>query len=73
MEVSGQLHSPAAPYSRESVAGTHCTGGWVGPRASLGTRVRKNLSPAGNRTLAVQSVAHFYTHSGIQARFKMQL
>ena len=32
--MRGQRHAPAAPYSRER-PGTHCTGGWVGPRAGL--------------------------------------
>ena len=32
--VRGQLHAPAALYPRER-PGTHCTGGWVGPRAGL--------------------------------------
>jgi hypothetical protein len=34
MRVGGQLHAPAAlpPGKR---AGTHCIGGWVGPRAGL--------------------------------------
>ena len=32
--VSGQQHSPAVLYPRER-PGTHCTGGWVGPRVSL--------------------------------------
>ena len=32
--VSGQQHAPAVLYSRERL-GTHCTGGLVGPRASL--------------------------------------
>ena len=32
--VSGQQHTPAALYPRER-AGTHFTGGWVGPRAGL--------------------------------------
>jgi hypothetical protein len=30
----GQRHAPAVLYPRER-AGTHCTGGWVGPRAGL--------------------------------------
>jgi len=30
----GQLHAPAALYPRER-PGTHCTGGWVNPRAGL--------------------------------------
>ena len=32
--VRGQRHAPAALYPREK-PGTHCTGGWVGPRAGL--------------------------------------
>jgi len=32
--VRDQRHAPGASYPRES-PGTHCTGGWVGLRASL--------------------------------------
>ena len=32
--MSGQQHAPAALYPRER-PGTHCTGGWVGPRAGV--------------------------------------
>ena len=32
--ASGRQHAPAALYPRER-PGTHCTGGWVGPRAGL--------------------------------------
>jgi len=32
--VRGQRHASVAPYPRERL-GTHCTGGWVGPRAGL--------------------------------------
>ena len=32
--VRGQRHAPAALYPRER-PGTHCTGGWVGPRTGL--------------------------------------
>jgi hypothetical protein len=35
--VSGQLHAPAYLYPRGRTPGTHCTGGWVGPRAGLDT------------------------------------
>jgi len=42
--VSGQRHAPAALYPRER-PGTHCTGGWVGPRAGLDGR--KISSPPG--------------------------
>jgi hypothetical protein len=34
MEVSVQLHAPAT-LPREKAPGTHCIGGWVGPRAGL--------------------------------------
>jgi hypothetical protein len=40
MGVSGQHHAPAALYPWEWTPGTHCTGGWVGPRASLGAEAR---------------------------------
>jgi hypothetical protein len=32
--LGGQRHAPAALYPQER-PGTHCTGGWVGPRAGL--------------------------------------
>ena len=32
--VRGQHHAPAALYPQER-PGTHCTGGWAGPRAGL--------------------------------------
>jgi hypothetical protein len=35
MDVSGQLHTPAALNPGEGVPGTHRIGTWVGPRASL--------------------------------------
>jgi hypothetical protein len=52
MEVSGQLHAPAAlPPGKDTLAGTHWTGGWVGPRAVLNTvEKRKVRSLRLNRT-----------------------
>jgi len=41
--VRGQRHVPAALNPRER-PGTHCTGGWVGPRAGLG-RCGKSAPP----------------------------
>jgi hypothetical protein len=35
--VSGQHHAPAALYPRRKTPGTHWPGGWVDPRAGLGT------------------------------------
>jgi hypothetical protein len=60
MEVSGQLHDPAAlPPS------THWTGGWVGPRAVLDAVVKRKIpSPrqeSNPRTPIVQPVAQRYT------------
>ena len=45
--VSGQQHAPAALYPQERPC-THCTGGWVGPRAGLDGR--KISSPTGIRS-----------------------
>jgi hypothetical protein len=46
MGVSGQRHAPAALYPRGKDPRTHCSGGWVGPRAGLDTEARgKILSP----------------------------
>jgi hypothetical protein len=48
--LSGQRHAPAALYPRERTPGTHCTGGWVGPRAGLDTEAGgKILSPLSGR------------------------
>ena len=46
--VSGQSHSPAALPPRKRT-GTHCIGGWVGPRAGLGGYV-KSRPPTGIRS-----------------------
>ena len=46
--VKGQRHAPAALYPRER-HGTHCTGGWVGPRGRSG-QVRKISPPTGIRS-----------------------
>jgi hypothetical protein len=49
----------------ERIPGTHCTGGWVGPRAGLNLEVRgKILSPAGDRT----QIARHYTDWATPAR-----
>jgi hypothetical protein len=65
MGVSGQRHAPAALCPGERTPGTHCTGGWVGLRASLGTEVRgiilcpcRGLNPV---RLVIQSVVRHYT------------
>jgi hypothetical protein len=43
MGVSGQHHAPAALYPRGKDPGTHCTGGWVGPKAGLDAGARRKI------------------------------
>jgi hypothetical protein len=50
--VRGQRHAPASLYPRER-PGTHCTGGWVGPRAGL-NRCGKSRPPPGFDSRSVQ-------------------
>ena len=57
--VRGQRHAPAGLYPRER-PGTHCTGGWVGPRAGL-DRCGKSRPPPGFDPRTVQPVASRYT------------
>jgi hypothetical protein len=62
MGVSGQRHAPAALCPRGKIPGTHCTGGWVSPRAGLDAGVEEKSSAlVGYRTLIVQSVVRHYT------------
>jgi hypothetical protein len=58
--MGGQRHAPAAlPLERP---GTHCIGGWVGPRAAL-NGCRKSRSPPGFDPLTAQPGASRYTDS----------
>jgi hypothetical protein len=65
MEVSGQLHAPAAFLPRERAPRTHWIGGWVGPRAVLNTVVGRKIPSlcweSNPRTSIVQHVAKRYT------------
>jgi hypothetical protein len=62
MEVSGQLLALAVLPPRKQSPGTHCIGGWMGPRTDLAA-VGKSLAPAQNQTLIpIQLTAHFYTY-----------
>jgi hypothetical protein len=46
----------------ERTPDTHCTGGWVGPRAGLAQRIEeKSFAPAGDRTPITQPVVRHYT------------
>jgi hypothetical protein len=44
MEVSGQLHAPAALSSGKDPRYLLDRGGWVGPRAVLDTVVKRKIS-----------------------------
>jgi hypothetical protein len=57
--VGGQYHVPSALPTGQR-PGTHCLGGWLGPRAGLDGR-RKSPSPPGFDPRSVQPVASRYT------------
>ena len=63
--MSGQQHAPAILYPRKK-PGTHCTEGWVRPRARLD---RRNISPppgsGPHRHLANMELRHLLTLSGL--------
>jgi hypothetical protein len=40
MEVSGQIHAPAALPSQGRSPNTHCIGGWVGPGTGLVSKIK---------------------------------
>jgi hypothetical protein len=65
MEVSGQLHAPAALPPRKEPLGTHWIGDGVGPRAVLNAVVKRKIpSPrrkSNPRTPIFQPVAQRYT------------
>jgi hypothetical protein len=71
MEVSGQFQAPAALPVRVRAPGTHCIGGWVGPRAVLEVVVKRKIpSPrqkSNTRTPIVQSVVKRYSDWAITA------
>jgi hypothetical protein len=72
MGVSGQRHAPAALWPWERTPDTHCTGGWVGPRAGLDTEDRGNIlclcwGSNLNRPV-IQSVARHYTELYVYVR-----
>jgi hypothetical protein len=70
MEVSGQLHAPAALPQGKS-PGTHWIGGWVGSRAILDAVVKRKISSSRResnpRTPIVKPVAQRYTDWAITA------
>jgi len=48
MEVSGQLHVPVALPPGKEAPIIIWIGGWVGPKANVGTVKRKNPCPVSN-------------------------
>ena len=62
--VSGQQHAPAVLYRRER-PGTHCTGGWVGPKGRSGRA--ENIVPTGIRSRTVEPVAQSLYRLSYQA------
>jgi hypothetical protein len=59
--VGGQRHAPAAlPLGKRP--GTHCVGGWVGPKVGV-DGCGKSRPPTGIRSRTVQAVASCYTDS----------
>jgi len=57
--MCGQSQAPAA-LTLGKRPGTHCTGGWVGPRGMC-ARMRELLPPPGFDTRTIQHVASRYT------------
>jgi hypothetical protein len=70
MEVSGQLHAPAALPPGKS-PGTHWIAGWMGPRAVLNAVVKRKIPSShresNRRTPIVHPVAQRYTDWTITA------
>jgi hypothetical protein len=60
MGVRGQRHASAALYPLQK-PGTHCTGGWVGPRTGL-DKSEKFHPPPGFYPRALQPVESHYTY-----------
>jgi hypothetical protein len=76
MEVSGQLHSPAA-YTRERAPAIHWIEGWVRPRAGLDAVVRRKIpSPyRDSNPPIIQPAAQRYTTelSGLLLVYRREL
>jgi hypothetical protein len=73
MEVSDQLHAPAALPPGKEHPGTHRIEGWVGPRAVLDAVVKRKInSPrqkSNPRTPIIQPGAQRYTDWAVTAHF----
>ena len=65
MDMGGRHHAPGR-FSSQERPGTHCTGGWVGPRAGL-HGCGKSRPPPGFDSRTAQPVASRYTDWDIAA------
>jgi hypothetical protein len=63
MEMSGQIHAPAAIPPGKRAPGTHWIGGWVGPGAGLDAVARRKIpsSCRDSKSQIIQLVAQRYT------------
>jgi hypothetical protein len=76
MGVSGQRHAPTALYPRVITPSTHCTGGWVGPRAGVDTEARGKIlcfCRGSNHGRPVCSQTPHWLRIGIQNKIKCLL
>jgi hypothetical protein len=58
MEVSGQIHAPAALPPRERDPGTHWVVGWVGPGAILDAVVKRKIPSSLRESNPVTPIVH---------------
>jgi hypothetical protein len=77
MEVSGQLHAPAA-LPRETAPGTHWIGGWVGPQGRSGRGGEEKISlnlrgikqPAHSPVTVLTKLSQLYDHGAARKYVK---
>jgi hypothetical protein len=79
MEVSGQLHAPAALPPGKEPPGTHWIGGWVGPVISgyggeiMNGLVNISLQPENVKYGRVKHVIHVTLHIKIRGKHNYAL
>jgi hypothetical protein len=70
MEMSGQFHAPTA-LPRVTAPSTHCTGGWVGPRAAPDVTEKRNIScPCRGATTNVTATSYSMGTGSTSPRLK---
>jgi hypothetical protein len=73
MEVSGQLHAPAALPPGINSPGTYYIGDWVEPKAGLDAVDERKSCPAASRTPAFQPVACRYADWAIPSLLYLKI